>query len=95
MTQEPEENASHSEGQEPSNASNPDDPTQAHPSVPEEQPVVPVHHSSSDHETDPKREAEEEAEEEGGWAFAACFGLLFVQSVLFKLSLDVLLPAVE
>lgn len=60
MTQEPEENASHSEGQEPSALPNPDDPTQEHASVPEEQPIVPVHPSSSDHATDPKREAEEE-----------------------------------
>jgi hypothetical protein len=37
-------------------------------------------------------------EEETGkarWGFPICFGLLFVQSVLFKLSLDVLLTSIE
>jgi hypothetical protein len=34
-------------------------------------------------------------EKEKDWTFLTCFGLLFVQSVLFKLSFDMLLPAVE
>ena len=38
---------------------------------------------------------EEEETERGSWRFPVCFGLLFVQSVLFKLSLDVLLTSIE
>jgi len=33
------------------------------------------------------------AEDETDWQFPICFGLLFVQSVLFKLSFDLLLPS--
>lgn len=41
-------------------------------------------------------ESEATEESEGtNWGFLACFGLMFVQSVMFKLSFDVLLPALE